>query len=406
MVFHISGSELASSLGGTALEFVKDLVIALAHDRREHVQAAAMRHSDDDFIYPECAAALDDLLKGRNRSLAAIKPEALRARITLVQESLEALGFDQLPEDCDLPLAREGHTFIGTLHTFLQPGLLCRIGDMHELDSEGRTVSAPQDVQHLARGGPLKAEVTVNVDFPVHVPGTEPVSHGIQLRLFAKTGKTKRVELCGEMPAEPEGADHHQGANGINNCPLQALLVEPRAFSPDLLADLLFKEWPVAVKGSDLLIPGRQGPAGPLPAGTFGILRAIIRSVPEVGEESPPALGHTRRVARIGCLHLLKPEGRSAIQKGSFQHGCITLAARRINRAAIICHYTSILPVLPPPATCTGADGPACLTTRQAIILAAPGTPTSRASAFSYPKGLSNPLALQQVSGQGAPGLG
>ena len=54
-----------------------------------------MRHSDDDFVHAEGAAALDDLVQRRNSGFTAIEAEAFRAREALVQETFEGFRFDQ-----------------------------------------------------------------------------------------------------------------------------------------------------------------------------------------------------------------------------------------------------------------------------------------------------------------------
>ena len=72
----------------------------------EHVEAAAMRHAEDDLLHAELAAALDDLLERRDHRLAAVEAEALGAGVFDVEELLEALGLDQLVEDGALAFAR------------------------------------------------------------------------------------------------------------------------------------------------------------------------------------------------------------------------------------------------------------------------------------------------------------
>src|SRR3546814_14930750 len=62
----------------------------LAHEVGEHVEAAAMRHADDHVLEAELAAALQDLLEGRDHRLAAVEAEARGAGVLLVEELLRS----------------------------------------------------------------------------------------------------------------------------------------------------------------------------------------------------------------------------------------------------------------------------------------------------------------------------
>ena len=90
-----------------ALEFVEDGAVRLAHDLRQHVEPAAMRHADDDLAHAERTAALDDLLQRRDHRFAAVETEALGAGEFQVAEFFKTFGFDQLVEDGALALASE-----------------------------------------------------------------------------------------------------------------------------------------------------------------------------------------------------------------------------------------------------------------------------------------------------------
>ena len=73
--------ELREQLGGR-----------LAQRVDEHVQAAAVRHADDDFLYALRAAALHQLVHRDDEALAAFEREALLADVLGVQVALEPLG--------------------------------------------------------------------------------------------------------------------------------------------------------------------------------------------------------------------------------------------------------------------------------------------------------------------------
>ena len=121
MVFHVAGAVIVGAEGRTTLKLVENLVIGLAHHRAQHVQAAAVRHADDDLVNAQRAAALDHLFQRRDDRFAAINAEPLGAGIAAVQESFEALGLDQLFKDRLAAHVREADFLVGPFNAFLQP---------------------------------------------------------------------------------------------------------------------------------------------------------------------------------------------------------------------------------------------------------------------------------------------
>ena len=81
------------------LNLMKQRAVRLAHHLGQHVQPAAMRHAQNDFLYAEIATALDDLLKRRDQRFSAVEAEALGAGELEVAELLKPFGLDQLVED-------------------------------------------------------------------------------------------------------------------------------------------------------------------------------------------------------------------------------------------------------------------------------------------------------------------
>src|SRR5829696_8219022 len=109
-----------------------------------------MGHAEHDLLHAEIAAALDDLLKRRDQRLAAVETEPLGAGVADIQELLEAFRLDELVEDGALALAGEGDLLVRPLDTLLDPGLLHRVGDVHELDAQRLAIGALQERDDLA----------------------------------------------------------------------------------------------------------------------------------------------------------------------------------------------------------------------------------------------------------------
>ena len=99
MIFDVAGALDRVGIGRAALEFMEQRAMRLAHHLGQHVEAAAMRHADHDFLHAEIAAALDDLLQRRDQRFAAVEAEALGAGEFDIAEFLETFGLDQLHQD-------------------------------------------------------------------------------------------------------------------------------------------------------------------------------------------------------------------------------------------------------------------------------------------------------------------
>ena len=123
-------------MGRIALELREDRLEGLAHEVGQHVQPATVRHAEHDFLEAELAAALQHLLHGGHQRLAAIQAEALGAGVFLVEETLEVLGRGQALEDRLLAVDREVGVVAAAFDALLDPGLLVRVLDVHELDAD------------------------------------------------------------------------------------------------------------------------------------------------------------------------------------------------------------------------------------------------------------------------------
>ena len=225
MVFHIARSFDLVRRIGTALELVEDRPVGFSHDLGQHIEAAAVRHSKDDFLQPHLSAALDDLLQRRDQRFAAVQAEALCALVLDVDELLEAFRFHQLLQDRDLATGGKLDTLVRSLDAFLDPGLFLRVGDMHELHADGRAIGAAQDVDHFPDRRVLQAEHIVEEDPAVQVGLRKAVVFRRQfVVVLFLLGNAERIEIGVQVAAHAVGADHHDRPYGIA-CRLLHLVV-------------------------------------------------------------------------------------------------------------------------------------------------------------------------------------
>ena len=176
MVFDVARAFHVVRVRRAALELVKQRAERLAHHIREHVQPAAMRHADDDFLYAELAAALNDLLERGHRQFRTFQAETLRARIFLVEKSLKAFCVDKLRQDRLLAKDGELDLFIRSFDALLNPELLLGRRDVHELKADRSTIGPPQNINDLPQARGLQAEDIVDVNLMVQICRREPDS--------------------------------------------------------------------------------------------------------------------------------------------------------------------------------------------------------------------------------------
>jgi hypothetical protein len=115
VVLHVAATEVQVGIG--VGELAEDLGGALAHDVREHVQAPAVGHADDDLADAVLAGDLDGQVEQRDQALAALERETLGAEELVRQdELLEDLGIGELGQDAELLFAGERRVVARPLH--------------------------------------------------------------------------------------------------------------------------------------------------------------------------------------------------------------------------------------------------------------------------------------------------
>src|ERR1700730_13515527 len=174
-----------------------------------------MRHAEHDFLDAKVAAALDDLFQRRDQRFGAIQTEALGAGEFEIAEFLEAFGLDQLHQDGAPALAGETDFLVHSLDPLLDPALLCRVADVHELDAERLAVGAFADCNDLAQAGVFHAQYVIEEDLAVEIALRKAIGPRIEFFTVARRLNAKRIELGVEMAAHAIGPDQHQSADGI-----------------------------------------------------------------------------------------------------------------------------------------------------------------------------------------------
>ena len=215
MVFHVTGAAGIFRIGRIAQKFRNDGPERLAENVVEHIQPAAMRHADDNLANAELRAAFQDLLDRRDHRLGAVHAEPLGACVFLVKVLLELLGIDKALIDRLLAALGEVGAVADGLDALLDPGLLGRVLNMHELDADRAAICAAQRFDDLAKRRRLETEDVIDEDRTVPVLVGEAVGGRVEFRVKRLVLERQRVEIGNEMPADAVGPDQHHGAKRV-----------------------------------------------------------------------------------------------------------------------------------------------------------------------------------------------
>ena len=187
------------------LELLEDLVVALAHDVGEHVEAAPMGHAHHRAVEAGVGGALEHRVDERDRALRAFDAEALLADVLLAEELLEGLGGVELFEDVALVVG--GQVDADALHLLLHPVLLLRLLDVHVLDADRAAVGVAQDVEDLSECQGVGAGQALGEELAVQVPDREAVGGRVELRVHVRLFPGQRVEIGDEVAPHPVHVD-------------------------------------------------------------------------------------------------------------------------------------------------------------------------------------------------------
>ena len=188
-----------------ALELLEDLLVRLADDVGQDVEAAPVRHPHHDLDHPGSGGRVEQGVEQHDGRLGAFEAEALLAHIAGVQEALEHLGRVEAVEDVALlvEVERDGLS----LDVLLDPALLLGILDVHVLDAERAAVRVPQHVEDVLEGGGLAAGQPVGHELTGQVPDGQAVGQRVELGVDVGRLGVERVEVGDEMPAHPVHVD-------------------------------------------------------------------------------------------------------------------------------------------------------------------------------------------------------
>ena len=184
------------------LELAEDRLEGLAQDVGQHVEPPAVRHADDDLLGAGAGRDLDQRVEHRDERRGALEREALLARVAQVEELLEAVRHQELPQDAEPILGRKLRPVAGRLHPLLQPLAPLGVGDPHVLDPERATVGLGEGGDEAPEGAPELALEGGGGDRPRVIGRIEAQRPGVEeRRAFGLAAE--RVEPRAQVALDP-----------------------------------------------------------------------------------------------------------------------------------------------------------------------------------------------------------
>ena len=187
-----------------AEELGEDLLVRLAHDVGQKVEAATVGHAEHHVLDAEVRGAVNEGLQRGDGGLATLEAEALGACELDLEEALVHVGPHEAVEG-DALGGDDGLAGLGELlQLVLQPPDLLAVGHLHVLQADGAAVRVLEVLPHLAQ----RARVALQRDDAIEVPLGEAVRLDAKLvRNLEDPLPAEGVEVGGVVAPEAERAD-------------------------------------------------------------------------------------------------------------------------------------------------------------------------------------------------------
>ncbi len=217
VVLDVAGAPLGDRGDGLerrgSLELGEDRVVGAAEVVREHVQAPAVGHPDDDLPAAVRGGELDQLVEHRHGHVEALDRELVLAEVGLVHEALQRVDLDQALEQRALLVGGQRLAERAGLDLLAQPHALAVGGDVLDLVGDRPAVGLAQVRQGVGEGRAGHAHAQDLGGDLRHQLGGQPQRLGVQ-RGVALGLDAERVQARGEVAVGAERLQ--QGRRGLH----------------------------------------------------------------------------------------------------------------------------------------------------------------------------------------------
>ncbi len=196
VVLHVSGAGHRLQVV-LALELAEQLLWCLAEHVHEHVDAAAMRHAENDLLDAARAALLNEIVEHRDQAVCALEREALLPDVTRVQITLDSLRRGELTEDVAALGGRERISQHPVLQPLAQPLALAIVREVGEIGAHLARVHPTEQGDDVPQPHlrPAAAREPGREELGLHVRVGEPDVLGLQHLGDVQFRETERVEV-------------------------------------------------------------------------------------------------------------------------------------------------------------------------------------------------------------------
>ncbi len=186
-----------------AFELPEQLLVALAHDVYEHIEAATMGHAHYRVLVAVIGRGTEQGVEKRYRRLGSFQAEPLLPDVLGLQKALEGFGGVELGQDMTVLFGLE----VGrhALDVLLDPPLLRRVHNVHVLDADRPAICVPQEREDIPEPHLPHPGQALRKEFPVEVPHREAVSPRVKLGVHYGLFPVERVQMGYEVAPYPVG---------------------------------------------------------------------------------------------------------------------------------------------------------------------------------------------------------
>ncbi len=199
-----------------ALERGDDCLVRLAQHMGHHIQAAAVRHPEEDFAHTVAGGRQDDFVQHRHQHVGAFDRKALLPQIGLVQEALE--GFDIGEAAKERPARRTLHGLVEALgfRRVGQPGALGRKMNVVEVIPGRAGVDGAQFLHGLGRigGGTRNVPAHHHRRERAQIGFGQPIGGQIEIGIVGDR-TAKRIDIGIEMTVFPNRLGQRRGSDHL-----------------------------------------------------------------------------------------------------------------------------------------------------------------------------------------------
>ena len=210
VVFDVAGSQILAVL---VLEFREQHRGQLAKNIHQHVKAATMRHSHDDFLDALRAGTIDQFTHQGYQALAAFQRKTFLPDVFRMQVTLDTFCRGQALQQPYLLVGGDPRVRLYTFETLLDPAFFLRRGHVHVFRTDGLAVGTVECNKDVIQRRLLRPDQRTGTEHGIEILFGKLVIAQVKLAHRRRTVLLQRVGTRVLMSAKAIGIDQLQHAH-------------------------------------------------------------------------------------------------------------------------------------------------------------------------------------------------